>query len=76
MSAIYDGQTFAGSVSKDGSSFAAFDADGNELGVFATQGEAVRAVLSPPPPAPPANAFDSDAALLLAIEELAKGGDA
>jgi hypothetical protein len=74
--AVYNGQTFAGSISSTSGGIVALDAVGNELGVFKTRTEAVRAVLSPPaPPVPPAeksSSFDAENALRRAIEALAR----
>jgi hypothetical protein len=76
MHAVYDGQTFVGSISKDAEGFAAFDTGGKKLGVFPTRTEAVRAVLAPPmtPIAITPDIFDADRALLHAIEALTNGG--
>ena len=73
MHAVYDGQTFVGFISKDAAGFAAFDTEGNRIGEFRSQSEAVRAVLqAPTPPAPKAPNSDAENSLLRAIETLAK----
>ena len=53
MHAVYDGQNFAGSISRDANGFAAFDPNNKKLGVFPTRTEAVRAVLAPAAPTAP-----------------------
>ena len=80
MHAVYDGQTFVGSISKDAEGFAAFDTGGKKLGVFPTRTEAVRSVLAPPPLLAPqiekAPDFDAENALRRAIDAMAHGAPA
>lgn len=77
MSSVYNGQRLAGTVERRGAGYTAFDAGGRVLGVFATQLEAVRAVLSPPPAPMHVHAHvksGTDIELRAALTAMAKSG--
>ncbi len=78
--AVYDGRELRGTIARVPTGFIAVDADGKKIGVFATQAEAVRRVLTPRavsvPPTEKTPDFDAENALRRAIYAMMKGGAA